>query len=57
MDELDPARDAVLVCKKGENSETAVRGLREAGYAGRLFNLAGGMNAWAKTVDPDMPVY
>jgi adenylyltransferase/sulfurtransferase len=57
MDELDPARDAVLVCKKGENSETAVYGLREAGYEGRLFNLAGGMNAWAKDVDRSMPVY
>jgi adenylyltransferase/sulfurtransferase len=54
---LDPARDAVLVCKKGEKSLTAAFLLREEGYRGRLLNLKGGLNAWAKEIDPSIPVY
>ncbi|MDR3176287.1 MAG: ThiF family adenylyltransferase [Desulfovibrio sp.] len=54
---LDPARDAVLVCKKGEKSLTAAFLLREEGYRGRLLNLKGGLNAWAEEVDPSLPVY
>ncbi|MDR2851144.1 MAG: ThiF family adenylyltransferase [Desulfovibrio sp.] len=57
MSELDSARDTVVVCKVGERSATAIQILREAGYAGRLFNLRGGLNAWAAEVDPDMPRY
>ncbi|MDR2819858.1 MAG: molybdopterin-synthase adenylyltransferase MoeB [Desulfovibrio sp.] len=57
MDELDPGRDAVVVCKIGERSELAIRMLREEGYRGRLLNLRGGMNAWAEDVAPDLPTY
>ncbi|MDR2801276.1 MAG: ThiF family adenylyltransferase [Desulfovibrio sp.] len=54
---LDPTRDAVLVCRKGEKSLTAAFLLREEGYRGRLLNLEGGINAWAEAVDPSLPVY
>jgi adenylyltransferase/sulfurtransferase len=57
MDALDPSREAVLVCKKGENSAVAIHGLLEQGYAGPLLNLEGGMNAWARDVDPSLPEY
>jgi len=57
LEGLDPARETVLVCKKGEISETAILELMEQGYEGRLLNLAGGMNAWAREVDPSIPVY
>lgn len=55
--ELDPARDVVLVCKKGEKSKIALQILREEGYTGRLLNLRGGLNAWAEVVDPAMLRY
>jgi adenylyltransferase/sulfurtransferase len=57
MTGLDPAKETVLVCKQGEKSEIAVMELLERGYAGRLLNLSGGMNAWAREVDPSVPVY
>ena len=57
MDVLNPARESVLVCKKGENSEIAILELLEQGYTGRLCNLAGGMNAWSREVDSSIPVY
>ncbi|MDR2489667.1 MAG: molybdopterin-synthase adenylyltransferase MoeB [Desulfovibrio sp.] len=55
--ELDTGRDVVIVCKKGENSANAIYGLLENGYPGPLLNLEGGMNAWAREVDPSMPEY
>jgi adenylyltransferase/sulfurtransferase len=57
MEKLNPAEETVLVCKKGENSELAAIALREQGYTGRLLNLVGGMNAWAREADPSIPVY
>lgn len=57
MEELDPSRDAILVCKKGENSKDAIYALREEGYQGRLLNLQGGINAWAQEIDPNMAQY
>jgi adenylyltransferase/sulfurtransferase len=57
MDEINPARDAIFVCKVGEKSAIAIEMLREEGYTGRMLTLRGGMNAWAREVDADMPVY
>ena len=57
MNELDPAVDAVFLCKIGQRSILGIRSLREAGYHGRLLNLHDGLNAWARDVDKSMPVY
>ncbi|MDR2245134.1 MAG: molybdopterin-synthase adenylyltransferase MoeB [Treponema sp.] len=57
MDEFDERIDAVFICKIGRRSVFAIRALREAGYRGRLLNLQDGFNAWAREVDPSLPVY
>ncbi|MDR2743863.1 MAG: molybdopterin-synthase adenylyltransferase MoeB, partial [Desulfovibrio sp.] len=57
MEEINPARDAIFVCKVGEKSAVAIEMLREEGYPGRMLTLTGGMNAWAREVDAEMPVY
>jgi sulfur-carrier protein adenylyltransferase/sulfurtransferase len=57
MDELDPSRDAVFLCKIGQRSILGIRALQEAGYKGKLLNLQDGLNAWARDVDKSMPVY
>ena len=56
-DELDPTADTVFVCKEGKRSILAVRTLREAGYTGPAYNLAGGTNAWSREVDSSFPQY
>jgi Dinucleotide-utilizing enzymes involved in molybdopterin and thiamine biosynthesis family 2 len=38
----------VVVCKNGVRSRLAIRALRKGGYAGRLLDLADGLNGWAK---------
>ena len=55
--ELDPTREVILHCKGGTRSAKAIKALRESGYAGPLANLEGGIVAWAKDVDPGVPLY
>jgi adenylyltransferase/sulfurtransferase len=57
MGELNPNIDSVFLCKIGQRSVLGIRALQEAGFTGRLLNLQDGLNAWARDVDKDMPVY
>jgi rhodanese-related sulfurtransferase len=54
--EVDPQRDVVVICHHGGRSMQVAMYLEKNGYA-KVHNLAGGVDAWAKTVDPSMPVY
>jgi molybdopterin/thiamine biosynthesis adenylyltransferase/rhodanese-related sulfurtransferase len=54
--ELDPQDDIVLICKAGVRSTRALHILAGAGFR-NLHNLKGGLNAWAKDIDPSQPVY
>jgi len=56
-EELDPAADAVFLCKIGQRSILGIKALRKAGYSGRMLNLQDGLNAWARDVDKTMPIY
>jgi sulfur-carrier protein adenylyltransferase/sulfurtransferase len=54
--ELDSSREIVVHCKMGGRSAKAVDFLRQAGFK-KVWNLAGGINAWAEKVDPKTPKY
>jgi len=54
--ELDPQDEIVLICKAGVRSTRALHILLGAGFR-KLKNLQGGLNAWAKVVDPSQPIY
>jgi molybdopterin/thiamine biosynthesis adenylyltransferase/rhodanese-related sulfurtransferase len=56
MNELDSADEIVLQCKTGGRSARALDLLRTAGFR-KLKNLKGGINAWARDVDPSLPTY
>jgi rhodanese-related sulfurtransferase len=56
MHELDSAQEIVLFCRSGTRSARALQLLAGAGFR-RLKNLRGGINAWAKEVDPSLPEY
>lgn len=56
LSELDSRREIVVFCKVGTRSARALELLRGAGFR-NAKNLAGGINAWAETIDPQMPVY
>ena len=57
IDEFDPAKDAVFLCKIGQRSVFAIRALERAGYTGRMYNLQDGVNGWARDIDPSLPIY
>lgn len=54
--ELDPQDEIVLICKAGVRSTRALHILHGEGFQ-KLHNLKGGLNAWARDVDPSQPIY
>ena len=56
LSELDSADEMVVFCKSGTRSARALELLYSAGFR-KMKNLRGGINAWAREVDPNLPVY
>jgi sulfur-carrier protein adenylyltransferase/sulfurtransferase len=56
LSEIDSAQDMIVFCKTGSRSTRALELLVSAGFK-KVKNLKGGINAWAKDIDPDMPIY
>jgi adenylyltransferase/sulfurtransferase len=56
IDELDPDDEIVVYCHQGVRSAAVARWLEGRGFR-RVRNLAGGLDAWARTVDPTMRRY
>src|SRR5271157_5191892 len=56
VSELDSSREIVAHCKMGGRSAKAVNFLCRAGFT-KVYNLTGGILAWADRVDPKMPKY
>jgi molybdopterin/thiamine biosynthesis adenylyltransferase/rhodanese-related sulfurtransferase len=56
LSELDSAREMVVFCKAGTRSARALELLVSAGFR-KVKNLKGGINAWAREVDPSLPIY
>lgn len=56
LGELDTAREIVVYCKSGARSADVVYTLKKMGYT-RLKNMTGGINAWARVIDPKLPTY
>jgi len=54
--ELDLDADTVVICHHGMRSMQVAYFLHRQGFA-RVHNLAGGLDAWARTVDSGMRVY
>jgi rhodanese-related sulfurtransferase len=54
--ELDPAAETVVICHHGGRS-MQIAGLLERQGFSSVINLTGGVDAWARAVDPSMPVY
>jgi rhodanese-related sulfurtransferase len=56
LGEIDAGAEVVVICHHGSRSLQVTHFLARQGYAG-VHNLAGGVDAWARSVDPAMPVY
>lgn len=56
VEELDPAAEIVAICHHGMRSLQVAAFLEQHGFS-KLYNLHGGVAAWAAQVDPEMPTY
>jgi rhodanese-related sulfurtransferase len=53
---LSKNQEIVLICHHGIRSRQVGYFLESAGFT-NLINLTGGVEAWAREVDPNMPTY
>jgi rhodanese-related sulfurtransferase len=54
--ELDSQRETVVICRSGARSAQVARFLETEGFSS-VFNLAGGILAWSRDLDPRIPQY
>ncbi len=53
---LDPAAETVVICHHGIRSYQIARVLEREGFSA-VYNLTGGVEAWARDVDASMRTY
>lgn len=56
LDDLDKHAEIVVICHHGVRSMQIARFLEHSGFD-HIFNLQGGVDAWAQSVDLNMPTY
>jgi rhodanese-related sulfurtransferase len=56
VDELNREDDIVVYCHAGVRSAAVAEYLRSLGFK-RIRNLSGGLDLWARTIDPSMRRY
>jgi rhodanese-related sulfurtransferase len=56
LGELDPQRETVVICRSGGRSMQVAHFLASRGF-GSVSNLAGGILAWSRDLDPKIPQY
>lgn len=56
LNRIDTSRTVVIHCKSGARSAKAVKELVKLKPNAKIYNLKGGIQAWARTVDPSIDV-
>lgn len=56
-DQINRERKTVIHCKSGGRSAAAIQQLEMKYGFTNLYNLKGGIIAWAKVIDTSLPVY
>ena len=54
--ELDPDSHIVVMCHHGVRSMNVTAWLRQQGFE-KVQSMRGGIDGWARTVDPKVPLY
>jgi rhodanese-related sulfurtransferase len=55
IDTLDSSIEIVVLCRSGRRSLEIANLLQQRGF--RTVNLAGGILAWSRDIDPSIPTY
>lgn len=54
--ELAPEAEIVVICHHGMRSAQVAHYLNRLGFTS-VYNLTGGIDAWSREVDPEVPLY
>lgn len=54
--QLDPKQETIVICHHGARSARVAAYLQQMGFS-KVINLSGGIDAWAREIDPDLPTY
>lgn len=54
--ELDPEERIIVMCHRGVRSLSVANWLRQQGFE-KAQSMRGGIDGWARTVDPKVPLY
>lgn len=57
LDEIDRTKDVVILCRSGKRSQDVIDLLKQEEGFNNLYNLKGGILAWAEEIDPSMAKY
>jgi sulfur-carrier protein adenylyltransferase/sulfurtransferase len=57
VDKIDRNKKVVIHCRSGARSGNMVQWLEQNHKFENLYNLKGGILAWAREIDPSMPTY
>ncbi|CAN5493520.1 hypothetical protein BH09BAC6_BH09BAC6_21850 [soil metagenome] len=55
-EKIDKNKPVVVMCRSGKRSAAAIMQLEQQGFT-NLYNLKGGILAWAAEIDPELSVY
>jgi rhodanese-related sulfurtransferase len=55
-DKIETEKPVVMMCRSGKRSAVAIMQLEQQGFT-NLYNLQGGITAWAQEIDPTLQVY
>ena len=55
-DKVAKDKPVIVMCRSGKRSAAAIMQLEQQGFT-NLYNLQGGILAWADKIDPKMPKY
>ena len=55
-EKIDKNKPVVVMCRSGKRSAAAIMQLEQKGFT-NLYNLKGGILAWADEIDPTINVY
>jgi rhodanese-related sulfurtransferase len=55
-DKIDKDKPVIVMCRSGKRSAAAISQLEQRGFT-NLYNLKGGILAWAEEIDPTINVY
>ena len=56
LNEIDASSEVIAFCRTGVRSLKAIEVLKKAGFA-RVRHLKGGIHAWSRDIDPEIPQY